>query len=111
MTETDNSIWLIESPVVMVEGEQIAYSVDWQGAVRVGSPQAAVYKKGADITAETMDAGDVHVITGSVFTLKKLRARIGDGGARYVLVVEAQVDGNLERRKLLIHIARASSES
>src|SRR3990172_1421494 len=86
--ESETTVWLIESPVVMVEGEQIAYSVDWQGA-----------------------AGDEHVITGSVLTLKKLRARSGDGAARYVLVVEAEVDGNLERRKLLIHIARASAES
>lgn len=109
--ETETSIWLIESPVVMVEGEQIAYSVDWQGAARVESPQAAVYKNGADITAQTMDAGDEHVITGSVLTLKKLRARSGDGGEGYVLVVEAEVDGNLERRKLLIHIAKASAES
>jgi hypothetical protein len=108
--ESESSIWLIESPVVMVEGEQIAYSVDWQGAARVEEPQAAVYKNGADITAQTMDAGDEHVITGSVLTLKKLRARSGDGAARYVLVVEAEVDGNLERRKLLIHIARASAE-
>lgn len=109
--ETENLIWLIESPVTMVEGEQIAYSVDWQGAVRVESPEATVFKNAADITAETMDAGDEHVITGSVLTLKRLRARNGDGGARYVLVVEAEVDGNLERRKLLIHIARASAES
>lgn len=109
--ESETNIWLIESPVVMVEGEQIAYSVDWQGAVRVESPQAAVYKNGADITAQAMDADDAHVVTGSVLTLKKLRARSGDGGARYVLVVEAEVDSNLERRKLLIHIARAGAES
>jgi hypothetical protein len=109
--ETETSIWLIESPVVMVEGEQIAYSVDWQGAARVESPAAVVYKNGADITAQTMDAGDEHVITGSVLTLKKLRALSGDGGARYVLVVEAEVDGNLERRKLLIHIVKANAES
>jgi hypothetical protein len=109
--ETENSIWLIESPVVMVEGEQIAYSVDWQGAVRVEAPQAAVYKNATDITELSMDAGDEHILNGSVLTLKKLRARSGDGGARYVLVVEAEVDGNLERRKLLIHIARASAEA
>ncbi len=109
--ESDTTIWLIESPVVMVEGEQIAYSVDWQGAARVETPQAAVYKNGTDITAQSMDAGDEHIVTGSVLTLKKLRARNGDGGARYVLVVEAGVDGNLERRKLLIHIVRASAES
>lgn len=107
---SENSVWLIESPVNMVEGEQIAYSVDWQGAASVFNPEASVYKNGMDITAEAMDAGDEHVINGNVLTLKKLRARVSDGGAHYVLVAEADVDGNRERRKLLIHIAKSSAE-
>jgi hypothetical protein len=109
--ENENSIWLIESPVVMVEGEQIAYSVDWQGAANVTNPDAFVFKNGVDITEEAMDAEDAHVVNGNVLTLMKLRARESDGGARYVLVVEADVDGNRERRKLLIHIVRAHAES
>ena len=109
--ESENNIWLIESPVVMVEGEQIANSVDWQGAARVESPSTVVFKNDGDITAQTMDASDEHVITGSVLTLKKLSARAGDGGSRYVLLVEAEVDGNVERRKLLIHIVKPGAES
>lgn len=109
--ESESNIWLIESPVVMVEGEQIAYSVDWQGGANVTNPAAAVYKNGVDITAEAMDAGDAHIINGNVLTLKRLRARNSDGGARYVLVVEADVDGNRERRKLLIHVVKAGAES
>lgn len=104
-------IWLIESPVTMVEGEQIAFSVDWQGAARVSDAEALVYKNQIDITTQSMDAGDAHVINGNVLTLKKLRALDTDGGARYVLVVEADVDGNRERRKLLIHIVRAGAET
>ena len=106
----ESDIWLIESPVTMVEGEQIGFSVDWQGAARLSNPQAAVYKNGADITEQAMDAGDEHVINGNVLTLKKLRARQTDGGSRYVLVVEADVDNNRERRKLLIHIVKAGAE-
>ncbi len=108
--EAENSIWLIESPVVMVEGEQIAYSVDWQGAANVTNPVATLYKSGVDITADAMVAEDAYAINGSVLTLKRVLARAGDGGARYVLVVEADVDGNRERRKLLIHIVRAHAE-
>jgi hypothetical protein len=108
--EAQHDIWLIESPVVMVEGEQVAYSVDWQGAASVTNPQALAFKSGVDITTDVMDAGDEHIINGSVLTLMRLRARQGDGGARYVLVVEADVDGNRERRKLLIHIVRAHAE-
>ena len=106
----DSTIYLIESPVTMIEGEQIAFSVDWQGAASVSDAAAWVFKNGADITAQTMDAGDEIIINGNVLTLKKLRARSADGGARYILVVEALVDGNRERRKLLIHIARAAHE-
>lgn len=108
--ESETNIWLIESPVIMVEGEQIAYSVDWQGAANVTDPQATVFKNGVDITADAMDAGDQHIINGSVLTLKRLRARATDGGARYVVVVEADVDGNRERRKLLIHVVKAGAE-
>lgn len=104
-------VWLIESPLTMIEGEQIAFSVDWQGATRLSDAEASVFKNGVDISAQTMDAGDEHVINGNVLTLKKLRARDTDGGARYVLVVEADVDGNRERRKLLIYIARAGAET
>ena len=102
--------WLIESPISMVEGEQIAFSVDWQGASLVSDPEASVYKNGVDLTEQVMDAGDEHVINGNVLTLKKLRARSEDAGAGLVLVVEANVDNNRERRKLLIHIVRASHE-
>ncbi|MEX1247549.1 MAG: hypothetical protein WEA61_03640 [Anaerolineales bacterium] len=109
--ESENSIWLIESPVVMVEREEIAYSVDWQGAANVANPAATIYKNGMDITDLTMDGEDEHVINGNVLTLKRLRAGDSDGGARYVLVVEADVDGNRERRKLLVRVVRAAAES
>lgn len=109
MTEQE-VVWLAESPLAMIEGEQIAFSVEWQGAALVTDPEASVFKNGVDITADSMDAGDDHIINGNVLTLKKMRARTTDGGARYVVVVEANVDGNVERRKLLIHIVRASAE-
>jgi hypothetical protein len=107
----ENSLWLIDSPVSMIAGEQIAYSVDWQGATSVSAPAAVVYRNGVDITAEAMDAGDGHVVTGNVLTLKKLRALATDGGARYVVLIHAWVDGNQERRKLLVQIVAPSAES
>lgn len=107
---SETSIWLIESPVVMVEGEKIAYSVDWQGAANLTNPAAFVYKNGVDITDQTMDGEDEHAINGSVLTLRRLQARSNDGGSRYVVLVEADVDGNRERRKLLVHIVRSAAE-
>ncbi|MCW5874163.1 MAG: hypothetical protein KIS88_05905 [Anaerolineales bacterium] len=105
------TVWLIDSPVSMVAGEQIAYSVDWQGATSVGAPTALVYRNGVDITAQAMDAGDAHIITGSVLTLKKLRALDADGGASYVVMIAAVVDGNQERRKLLVQVVSPSAET
>jgi hypothetical protein len=106
----EDNVWLEDSPVTLVEGEQIAFSVDWQGAATVAEPLVAVYKNHVDVTAAAMPGGD-HVVNGSVLTMKKLHAAEDDGGARYVLVIEAVVDGNRERRKLLVQIVRASAES
>lgn len=107
----ESGVWLVDSPVTMVEGEEIAYSVDWQGATQVSSPDVQVFKNHVDITAEAMAGGDAHIVNGSVLTMKKLRAAETDGGARYVVMIEALVDGNLERRKLLVQVVRASAES
>jgi hypothetical protein len=104
------SIWLIESPVTMVEGEQVAFSVDWLGAASVAEPDAWIYKHGTDITVTAMGSGDEHTISGNVLTLKKLTARANDGGSRYVVVIEALVDGNVERRKLLVQVVKAHAE-
>lgn len=107
----DATVWLVESPITMVEGEEIAFSVDWQGAARVSEADASVFKNGVDITEETMEGDEEHVINGNVLTLKKLTARSTDGGGRYVLMIEADVDGNRERRKLLIQVVKATSET
>ena len=105
----DGQVWLIESPVTMIEGEEIAYSVNWLGASLVEEPYMAVYKNGEDISNEVLNAIDENVISGNVLTLKRILARASDGGAQYVVLVEALVNGNKERRKLLIHIADAET--
>jgi hypothetical protein len=106
-----SDIWLIESPVSMVEGEVIAFSVDWLGASKVESPSAAVYKDGADITDSVMVSGDSHVVSNNVVTYKKITAGSSDGGSSYVAAFEANVDNNTEVRKLLIRVVKASGES
>jgi hypothetical protein len=104
------SVWLVESPITMVEGEEIAFSIEWQGAARVSEAEATVFKNAVDITEQTMEGDDEHVINGNVLTLKKLTAGANDGGARYVVVAEADVDGNREKRKLLVRIVKLSAE-
>ena len=106
----ENEIWLIESPVVMVEGEVIAYSVDWLGASKVESPSVTVYKNGQDVTSSVMVSGDSHTVSGNVLTMKKITAGGSDGGANYVVVVQCGVDNNTEIRKLLVQVVKASEE-
>jgi hypothetical protein len=103
-------IWLIESPVVMVEGEVIAYSVDWLGANKVESPSITVYRNGSDYTSTCMVSGDSHAISGNVLTMKRISAVANDGGSRYVVVIQCSVDNNTEIRKLLIQIVKAYEE-
>lgn len=106
MTE---EILVIESPINMIEGETITYSLTWQGASSLSSPNAFVYKDGADITSTAMPSG-AHAVSGNVQTLKPLEAGATDGRKKYVLIVECAVDGNTERRKLIVNIAKASAE-
>ncbi len=105
-----NEIWLLESPVQMIEGEVIAYSIDWLGASKVENPTATVYKRDADITSSAMISGDSHLVSNNVVTLKKITAGASDGGSRYVVVVQATVDSKVEKRKLLIQVVKAGSE-
>ena len=97
----ESSIWVIESPITMIEGEAVAYSIDWQGASTVDedSVNLTVYKNGEDVSSSVVDAEDDFVVNSNVLTLKKITAQNTDGGGRYVVVVQADVDGNTERRK------------
>lgn len=106
-----NENWLIESPVTMVEGEAITFSVDWLGAAKVEDPQVTIYKNGQDITSTAMASGDDYVVSNNVVTLKKITAGSSDGGATYVAAIRCTVDSNTEIRKLLIHIVKAISEN
>ena len=105
-----NEVWVVESPLVMVEGEEIAFSLEWLGACQVEEPAAVVYRGGQDVTGEVMVSGDEHVVSGAVVTLKKITAGASDGGAKYVVAIRCRVDGNREIRKLLLHVVRAGSE-
>ena len=106
----EKEIWLIESPVTMVEGEVVAYSIDWLGASKVESAVVKVYKNGTDVSDTTMISGDSNVISGNVLTCKKITALTDDGGSRYVVVIQCDVDNNTEIRKLLIQIVKPSDE-
>jgi hypothetical protein len=100
---------ILESPIEMIEGEVITYSIVWEGAASVANPTAAVYRNGEDYTVTAMASGDSHSVSGNVQTLKAITAGAQDGGEEYVVVIQAEVDGNTERRKLVIEILKAET--
>ena len=103
------NVLLIESPIDMIEGETLTYSLTWQGASSLSNPAVSVYKDGNDITSSAMPSGS-HSVFGNVQTLKPLTAGSSDGGKKYVVVIQCSVDGNTERRKLIVNVAKASAE-
>lgn len=106
----NKNIWLVESPLTMIEGEEIAFSVEWIGAVNLSEPDCKVYKNGVDISENTMISGDSDSVSGNIQTLRRITARSGDGGSRYVVEISASVDNNLEKRKLLIEVVKPGDE-
>ena len=103
--EQESSVWLSESPISMIEGETITYNIIYLDATQIGLPSVIVYMDGDDVTSTVMPTGE-HSISGNSLTLKPLTACNGDGGNKYVLVIQAVVDGNTERRKLQINVLR-----
>lgn len=99
-----------ESPISMVEGETITYSIAWLGASSLSSPGAIVYIGGSDESATAMPSG-THTVSGNVQTLKPIVAGSSDGGKVFVVAISCVVDGNTEIRKLLINILKDESEA
>ena len=104
----NEDIWVVEKDQVMIEGEAITFSVDFMGATAVTSPSSKVYKNGADISGTVQSGSDS--VAGSLVTLRTITAQSGDGGSIYVVVVEAVVDGNTEKRKFLIRVVGPGDE-
>ena len=97
---------IVESPIDMIEGEIITYTVTWEDAISLSSPTAIVYRRAEDITSTVMASGS-HSVSGNVQTLKPITAIAGDGGSIYVVDIQVVVDGlNTEIRKLLINILK-----
>ena len=106
----NDEIWVIDSPIAMIEGESIVFAVEFIGATTVEVPSSEVYKNGAAYSDQVQISGDRHQISGRSVVLKKITAKAGDGGATYIVVVSATVDGNDEKRKLKIRVVDPGEE-
>lgn len=106
--DPDTSEWVDQSPVSVVAGENIIYQLQWQGAASVGTTSELAYRLAtdADVTSTVFSSG-ASAASGNVQTAKNFSAFTG--GVEYVIVFQATVDGNIERRKLHVIAKRAQT--
>ena len=105
LTFTDDSVYAVESPKDVVEGDSITLACTYWSAPT--TPSAVVYRNGTNVTATVMPAGSASA-SGNVATLKPLTALVG--GARYEVVVSATVSGDVRKKKCEFICGRASDE-
>ena len=101
-------VFIIESPIAMLEGETIQFCVEWLGATRLSNPVVVVYQNGKDISSKVMIAFDDFEISGNILIMRKISALLHDGGTEYVVIIQCGVDTNIERRKLVIEVIKAN---
>jgi len=97
-----DSTWVVEKDQVMVEGEELTFSVQFLGATTVTSPETKCYRNGSDYSATALSGSDT--VSGDTVTCKEVTAQANDAGSVYVMCVKATVDGNVEMRKFLVRI-------
>ena len=107
MATATSDLWLLESPMEIIAGESVTFSVEWLGATTLASPTAYVYFNNTDVTSSIMASGS-HSVSGNIQTLKAITARTTEQGGSYVITIECTVDGNTERRKFELRVLSAS---
>ena len=103
-----HEIMVVESPVNMLEGEALTFSLTWLGASSVTAQSSVLYKDRSDYTSTAMSGSSS--ASGIVQTLETITAQAGDGGKKYVVAIKATVDGNTEIRKLIVNVVKDEVE-
>ena len=97
------SLWIVESPIEMVEGETITYSIEWLGTSSLSSPTATVKFNSQDVTSTVMPSGS-HSVSSNIQTLKPITAATAHVRGSYIVTIQCTVDGNTEIRLLEIRV-------
>jgi hypothetical protein len=99
--EDGYDVWVLESPITQLAGENVVYSILWQGADQLSSPDEAIYKDGASTdSAATYFPSGTSSVTGNIQTLENLSALVS--GSRFVIVATCTVDGDIRQVKILV---------
>lgn len=105
LTALQNDIWVIESPINIVEGATIPLTVTFPWATAVTTvPTVEIYKDGSstDSAATYMPSGS-HTASGNTQTLKPLTALIP---GKYVIVMNSTVDSVLDVWKIQANVQK-----
>ena len=104
LNATEKAAFVLESPLTVVEGESITYSVTYLGITTCSSPTALVYRNGSnDVTSTVMPSGS-HSAAGNVVTLKPATGMVGN--ANYVIAVTCTADGNTRVKKIKLIVQK-----
>ena len=107
LTALSDKIMCVESPVSVVEGETITFSVTFWGAATTSSTIVYRNQSSTAVTATIMPSGS-QTESGNVVTLKPATAFTG--GSRYIFAVTATVAGNVRVRKFMVICAKDEKE-
>ena len=109
MTVAKNDVWLKQSPIDQIEGDNISipYTVVFDGITTVAVNEITVYKDGQDVTSTVMPSGN-HTVAGNRLTMKALTALEYPGD--YIIVIEVDVDGVDDGWKLKVRAQQHEGE-
>jgi hypothetical protein len=106
-------LWLEESPIDVVAGEKVTYSVTWTGKTAGSGPETHIYKNNKlmdkTMLAHNEDTSIVNAISNGsppVQTLPTISFGEKDGGSEFVLIIQATVDGQTELHKCLFRCVK-----
>lgn len=101
----EKEIWALESPIPLTEGDAPVYTLVYHNveAVSASGAAQAIYKGSTDTSSTNLSGS----ITTSGNSLKSKAIASLVGGANYVLVTTAPVDGVTMIKKVMFNVQRA----
>ena len=93
-------VWVRESPLDVVEGEELSYDMTWEIGTTFSDPSAKIYRNNRDVSATMMLSG-ADAVAGRVQSIKKISNFKANNV--YIVDIKCTVDGNTEIRKLQLN--------